>query len=226
MSSRDRILRRVRDALGEARGGPVVVPRDYHDRLEPGGLSGMAGSHTPLSPAESRAEVVGLFTDRVAARRATVRHVGTDGLGTTIAAALWGRRAKRIMVPADLPFGWLAELDGVQALAEGPSMDPRTLDVVDAVVTGCAVAIARTGTIVLDGGRAQGRRALTLMTEHHLCVVHADQIVGTVPEAISRLDPRRPLTWITGTSETLGVELERVEGVHGPGTLEVLIVED
>ncbi|WP_308212567.1 LUD domain-containing protein [Actinomadura madurae] len=86
--------------------------------------------------------------------------------------------------------------------------------------------MARTGTVVLDGDRAQGRRALTLVPDYHLCVVHADQIVGTVPEAVARLDPARPLTWISGPSATHGVEAARVEGGHGPRHLEVLVVED
>jgi L-lactate dehydrogenase complex protein LldG len=215
--SREEILSRVRKALGDAHGTKVEVPRDYDTHLA--GASGDA-------VAESRADVVALFTERVADRRTPIRHVSGDELGTAVAAALWGRAAKRIAVPADLPFGWLAELDGVQALADGVHVDVRTLDEVDGVVTGCAVAIAQTGTIVLDAGRAQGRRALTLVPHYHLCVVHADQIVGTVPEAIERLDPYRTLTWISGPSATSDIELNRVEGVHGPRTFEVLVVDD
>jgi L-lactate dehydrogenase complex protein LldG len=215
--SREEILGRVRKALGDARGAKVRVPRDYHTRLaeEPGDAA-----------VETRADVVALFTERVADRRTPIRHVSGDELGTAVAAALWGREAKRIIVPADLPFGWLAELDGVRALADGAGVDVRTLDEVDGVVTGCAVAIAQTGTIVLDAGRAQGRRALTLVPRYHLCVVHADQIVGTVPEAVERLDPYRTLTWISGPSVTSDIELSRVEGVHGPRTFEVLVVDD
>jgi L-lactate dehydrogenase complex protein LldG len=213
------MLRRVREALGEARGTRVDVPRDYHHRL--------TGAE-----AGSRADVVALFTERVADHRATVRHVGADELATTVAAALWAREAERIVVPADLPYGWLAQLDGVQALADSGNaagagaVETAVLDAVDGVVTGCAVAVARTGTIVLDGGRAQGRRALTLVPDYHLCVVHADQIVGTVPEAVARLDPYRPLTWISGPAATADVGPHRVPGVHGPRELEVLVVED
>lgn len=213
MTAREEILRRVRDALGGSRGTAPPLPRGYARRL-------------PEAEAATRADVLALFTERVADNRAAVRHVGADELGTAVAAALWGREAERIVVPADLPYGWLAELDGVRALADTPALDVDALAAADGVVTGCAVAVAQTGTVVLDGGRAQGRRALTLVPGFHLCVVHADQIVGTVPEAITRLDPARPLTWISGPSATHGVEMRRAEGVHGPLHLEVLVVED
>jgi L-lactate dehydrogenase complex protein LldG len=213
MSAREEILGRIRGALRGHGGGAVEVPRRYAERL-----SG--------PQAESRADVIALFTERVADYRATVRHVTADELGTAVAAALWGRAAKGIVVPPDLPQGWLAELDGVRAVTDSAAVDARALDALDGVVTGCAVAIAQTGTIVLDGGRAQGRRALTLVPDYHLCVVHVDQIVGTVPEAVRRLDPYRPLTWISGPSATSDIELNRIEGVHGPRTLEVLVVED
>jgi L-lactate dehydrogenase complex protein LldG len=213
MNSRDRILGLVREALGPARGTQVPIPRSYRRRIS-------------AREAPTRADVVALFTERVAERRVSVRHVSADELATGIAAALWGREAKRIIAPADLPFGWLAGLEGVQAQADPPAADAGVLDSLDGVVTGCAVAIAQTGTIVLDGGRAQGRRALTLVPPYHLCVVHADQIVGTVPEAIARLDPSRPLTWLSGPPATGDIELERTPGLHGPQVLDVFVVED
>jgi L-lactate dehydrogenase complex protein LldG len=208
------ILRRVRDALGEARGTQVKIPRDYHYRLVGADVA-------------NRADVVALFSERLADSRATVRHVGADELGTAVAAALWGGGVRRLVVPADLPYGWLAELDGVEVSADSAALGFDALDGTAGVVTGCAVAIAQTGTIVLDGGRAQGRRMLTLIPDYHLCIVHADQIVGSVPEAIERLDPYRPLTWISGPSVTSQIELERVEGVmHGPRTFNVLVVDE
>ncbi|QKG18974.1 LutC/YkgG family protein [Actinomadura verrucosospora] len=219
MSSRDEVLRRVRDALGGARGTHPAVPRGYARRL----------------PATEAADVPALFGERVAENRAAVRHVGADELATAVAAALWGREAKQIVVPADLPFGWLAELDGVRAMADRPVIDVDALAAADGVVTGCAVAIARTGTVVLDGGPTQGRRALTLLPAYHLCVVQAEQIVGTVPEALERLDPSRPLIWISGPSAAYGAGTvpmagaqgtDGMEGVHGPRHLEVLVVED
>jgi L-lactate dehydrogenase complex protein LldG len=216
-AARREIMARIRTGLIDVRGADVEVPRGYHTRLR--------GAEDESGPPR-RADVIALFSERVADYRANVRHTAADELGTAVAAALWGREAKNIAVPADLPYGWLAELDGVRTLPDAPPLELEALDGVDGVITGCAVAIAQTGTIVLDAGRAQGRRALTLVPDYHLCVVYADQIVGTVPEAIGRLDPLRPLTWISGPSATSDIELERVEGVHGPRTLEVLVVED
>jgi L-lactate dehydrogenase complex protein LldG len=197
MSAREEILRRVRAAFPADGGedGAVKVPRGYRRRA-------------PMP----RGDVIALFGERLAAQRAAVRHVAADELAIAMAAMLWAREAKRVAVPADLPRGWLSGLEGVRPLADDPPLDPAVLAEADGVVTGCALAIAETGTVVLDGGRAQGRRALTLIPRHHLCVVHADQIVGTVPEAVDRLDPYPPLTWISGPPVGR--------------TLEILVVED
>lgn len=157
---------------------------------------------------------VELFAERVADYRAVVHTV------SNVPEALTSLRGKRIVAPAGLPDEWL--IDGVEWLHEPLSIEE--LDQADGVLTGCAVAIADTGTIVLDGSEAQGRRALTLLPDYHLCVVRADQIAASVPEALARLEPTRPLTFISGPSATSDIELNRVEGVHGPRTLEVLIV--
>lgn len=157
---------------------------------------------------------VELFAERVADYRAIV-HTVTD-----VPAALERLRGKRIVAPQGVPDEWL--IDGVTWLREPLTIEE--LDQSDGVLTGCAVAIADTGTIVLDGGAAQGRRALTLLPDYHLCVVRQDQIAASVPEALHRLEPTRPLTFISGPSATSDIELNRVEGVHGPRTLEVLIV--
>jgi len=198
MSAREEILRRVRAAFppdpADGEDGVVPVPRGYP-------------CHVDLP----RGDVIALFGERVAARRAAVRHVAADELAVAMAAMLWAREAKRVAVPADLPRGWLSGLEGVRPLADDPPLDPATLAEADGVVTGCALAIAETGTVVLDGGRAQGRRALTLIPRHHLCVVHADQIVGTVPEAVGRLDPYPPLSWISGPSDGRSLEILVVE---------------
>ncbi len=202
------ILERIREALAD-RPVAVSIPRDYELRLPPG------------------TDVVELFIGRVDDYRATVRRTSIMGLPAAVAAVLAGHDASRVVVPADLPAGWLASAGVVlEAVPDGePPLSGAELDRLDGVVTGCAVAIAETGTIVLDAGPAQGRRALSLLPDLHVCVVMADQIVGSVPEALGRLDPTRPQTWISGPSATSDIELQRVEGVHGPRRLEVIVVE-
>lgn len=197
--ARTAVLARIRAALAD-KPQPPPVPRDY-------------------DTARQVDDPVGLFADRVRDYRATVHRVTPEGLAEAISATLAARDARRVAVPPDLPAAW--RVSGVDWLVD-TAVD--VLDGCEGVLTGCAVAVAETGTIVLDAGPAQGRRALTLVPDYHLCVVRAEQIAVTVPEALARLDPVRPLTFISGPSATSDIELDRVEGVHGPRTLQVLLV--
>ncbi len=193
------VLGRIRAALGTDTPAAVPVPRDY-DR----------------QPSTGNGDVE-RFAETVADYRAQVHRVEPDEVATTIGALVSGVTA----IPADLPPEWVS---GIRTVVDDPPVGVDVLDSVDAVVTGCALGIAATGTIVLDAGAAQGRRALTLVPDHHICVIRADQIVDTVPQAFAALDPSRPLTFISGPSATSDIELQRVEGVHGPRTLDVVIV--
>ncbi|MEU8041715.1 LUD domain-containing protein [Streptosporangium sp. NPDC049078] len=200
--AKERILARIRSAVA---GAPdVEITRAYRTSPESVAPEG----------------VVELFAERVADYRAVVHVVDEAEVAATVAAALARRGAGRLVVPEGLPPEWAPD----DPVTDDPPLSAVELDGVDGVVTGCAVAIAVTGTIVLDAGPGQGRRALTLVPDYHLCVVRAGQIVAGVPEAVGRLDPTRPLTWISGPSATSDIELNRVEGVHGPRTLEVVIV--
>lgn len=203
MSARAEILAGIRAALATAPPAPVVVPRDY-DREPLRGLGNAA-----------------LFAETVADYHARVFRIAEEAIAENV-TTLTGPGP--VVAPDDLPTDWIT---GVDTLRDRPNqlLSTQQLDCAAAVVTGCAVAIAATGTIVLDGGAAQGRRALTLVPDHHVCVVFAAQIVDTVPQGFAALDPLRPLTFISGPSATSDIELERVEGVHGPRNLDVLIVE-
>jgi len=180
--------------------------------------------------ASTREELVERFADRLVDYKARVGRVTEQELPSAIATACAARGVQRLIAPADLPASWAPA--GIELLRDtGGELSNTQLDESDGVLTGCALGIAQTGTIVLDGGPAQGRRVLTLLPDYHLCVIREDQIVELVPEAIARLGPavreeRRPITMISGPSATSDIELNRVEGVHGPRTLEVLIVID
>ena len=168
-----------------------------------------------------------LLIDRLVDYRALVRQCSPDDLAATIAAALAERGARTVVVSADLDSSWTANLSAsvlTDGLSTGDQLSVAELDEVDGVITSCAAAIAETGTLVLDGSSGQGRRVLTLIPDYHLCVVLPDQICADVPQALARLEPTRPLTMISGPSATSDIELNRVEGVHGPRTLEVIIV--
>ena len=203
-AARDVVLQRIRAALVDPRVA-VEIPRDY--RRPPG----------------PRPDPVALFMERVADYRATIRRTDLAGLAAAITEALRGHGTHDVVVPGDLDPSWLLGTDAM-VRRDAPPLSVAELDRMDSVVTASAVAIAETGTVVLDGGVAQGRRALTLVPDHHVVVVREDQIVANVPEAIGRLEPARPQTWISGPSATSDIELNRVEGVHGPRHLDVIVV--
>ncbi|GGG03222.1 lactate utilization protein C [Rhodococcoides trifolii] len=159
------------------------------------------------------------FAETVDEYRAQVSRVLLGDVATTVRQLT--ASSTTILVPPGLPSEWTTGLETV----EDSDTSVDALDRVDVVVTGCRLGIAATGTIVLDGGPGQGRRALTLVPDHHICIVRADQVVDTVPQAFASLDATRPLTFISGPSATSDIELDRVEGVHGPRTLDVIIVD-
>jgi L-lactate dehydrogenase complex protein LldG len=197
MSAREEVLGAVRRALEGAPESPPV-PRGYR-----------------AMPAPGRDEVLDLFVERVQDYRATVVRCQADHVEGAVATAVSGRS---VVVPDGFPWR-------VAGSVRDTGQSAQQLDDVDAVVTGAALGIALTGTVVLDHTGDQGRRALSLVPDLHVCVVRAEQVVHGVPEAVARLDPARPQTWISGPSATSDIELDRVEGVHGPRTLVVVLVE-
>jgi iron-sulfur cluster protein len=213
-SSRDAVVERIRAALGDQVEVPEVERR-YRRRSE-----------------RSRDEVVALFAERVDDYHANTHRAGPDEVAEVLGALCRERGVRRLVVPDGLPDRWRPE--GVALVPDKGAHEPdgtlsaRELDALDGALTGCAVAIAETGTIVLDGGPGQGRRAVTLVPDYHLCVVRAEQIADLVPEAVEALAPAvregRPLTFVAGPSATSDIELNRVEGVHGPRELDVVIV--
>ena len=225
--ARTEMLSRVRAALAD-RPDPPPVTRDYRT----------AGTGSPSLTADAPQEaLLDLLASRLVDYHALVRRATSTAspaspladaaIASAVATALAKRGARRLIRPPGLPPAWLASTPGTEPVDDDPPLTAADLDITDGVLTGCALAIAETGTIVLDGGPGQGRRALTLVPDYHLVVVHADQVVAGVPDALARLDatgaPTRPLTWISGPSATSDIELHRVEGVHGPRTLEVIL---
>jgi L-lactate dehydrogenase complex protein LldG len=200
MSARDEILGRIRTALGDDRPVPPVA-RDYR-----------------TSDERSPAELLDVLTDRLEDYKATVVRCAPDGVAAAVAGAVAGLQGDVVIAPG-VPADWrpdgAVEDDGRPAVA---------LASYAATVTGVATAIAETGTLVLDGSPLCGRRALSLLPDVLVCVVEAAQVVGTVPEGLAVLDPVAPLTMISGPSATSDIELQRVEGVHGPRTLIVVLV--
>ncbi|MEV6344007.1 LUD domain-containing protein [Actinoplanes sp. NPDC051851] len=194
MSSRDLILDRIRAALRDA---PVAaeVPREYRRSFPPADLERLV--------------------DRLTDYKATVHRVDESQIAVTVAGIVSGT----VVVPGELPQAWRP----AGALADD-GLTQEQIAAADGVLTAAAVAVAETGTIVLNAAPDQGRRMLTLLPDIHVCVVRATQVVASVPEALARLDPTRPLTWISGPSATSDIELNRVEGVHGPRNLHVILI--
>jgi L-lactate dehydrogenase complex protein LldG len=210
---REQILASVRRALGDAAGQQAEVPRGYRT------VAAAADRDT--------VRLADLFADRLAEYRATVTRAAVHEVVAAVRAALGDAAA--VVVPDGLEQvvpGWTPDTvaEMVPGLVRDGGLDAVALDRVDAVVTGASLGIAATGTIVLEHGPGQGRRALSLVPDHHVCIVHEDQVVPGVPEAVARLDPGRPQTWISGPSATSDIELDRVEGVHGPRDLHVVLV--
>jgi L-lactate dehydrogenase complex protein LldG len=205
-SAREEVLGRIRTALGPERTAPAAVSRDYRQQ------------HPASGP-----QLLDLLVDRVEDYRATVLRCAPAEVGPTVRAALGqalgtGWAAGDVVVAPGLDVDWRP--DGCDVDDDRPAVQ---LAERAASVTGVAVAIAETGTLVLDGSPACGRRALSLLPDVLVCVVTADQVVGGVPEGLARLDPLRPLTMVSGPSATSDIELQRVEGVHGPRTLMVVL---
>ncbi len=208
--ARTELLSRIRTALGAPAPAPGAVPRAYRS----------AGEH-----AAGSAEVLELIVDRLVDYKAHVHRVSSAELPGLLSELL---TPGSVVVPPGLEAAWLAALGEVEVLTDSREapLSAVELDGIDAVVTAARVAVAETGTIVLDGEPDQGRRAISLVPDVHVCVVRTGQVVQTVPEAVRLLDadPGRPLTWISGPSATSDIELDRVEGVHGPRTLHVALV--
>ena len=211
MTTRELILSRIAVGLGDVpsdeRPEDVAVPREYLRALD--------------------GDVVDRFIERISEYKTTVRRILAADVPAAIAEQVGSRGVRRIAAPSDLPREWRPS--GLELITG--ELNPLELDGVGGALTGCGLAIAETGTIVLDGGARQGRRALSLVPDYHLCVVEARQIVGTVPEAMARIAPTlrrmlRPVTFVSGPSATSDIELSRVEGVHGPRTLDVLVISD
>lgn len=214
MSDRDAIFARIRTALRDVPDGEAG-----YWQADAGGDAGQTAE-----PAE---QLVDLFAERCGEYRAHVARcaASAEAIAAAVASACERHGVGTLAAPVDVVDEWLP--DGVEVRRDRVPLTPPELDRCDGVLTGSALAIAVTGTIVLDGGPAQGRRALTLVPDLHICIVRSEQIVASVPEAVhglaSAIDAGRPVTFISGPSATSDIELQRVEGVHGPRRLEVIV---
>jgi L-lactate dehydrogenase complex protein LldG len=213
-AARAEILSRIRQALTD------VPPTEPETEAIPRTYLQTHGTRT-------EPQTVDLLAENLADYRAHVHRCAPNDLPTTIAALLAAHGSTSVVIPAELPITWLTAItpDAITLIPDAPDLTPHQLDDVSSVISTCAIAIAETGTIVLDAGPGQGRRMLTLIPDHHICIIRVpDQVVASIPQALTRLIPTRPLTWIAGPSATSDIELDRVEGVHGPRTLDVVLV--
>jgi L-lactate dehydrogenase complex protein LldG len=219
-SSRDRVLERIRKANLKAAAPPQPIPRDY-DR----------------SSSQAADKTLALFEERLRDYDARVFPVLREEIAAKTAEILGASHRLRIAVPARLPAAWQAA--GVEWISDetgndgtgndvtgGRELSFDVLNAVDGVMTAATVGVAVSGSIVLQHGPAEGRRVLTLLPDYHLCVVEASQVVETLPEVFTRLDPTRPVTFFSGPSATADIEMTRIKGVHGPRFLDVLLIQD
>lgn len=217
MSAKSEILSRIRTALADVPDTPPQVDTpvtwEYHQPTRTDG-------------------VLDLFVERVEDYKATVLRCRPEEVADHVVQALRALDVRSVVLPEGLDAGWRQAVDGagIEIRTDEPHLDRAALNEIDAVVTAACVGAAESGTIMLDHRPDQGRRALSLVPDIHVCVIRADQVVSDVPEAIARLAPsvqdrKLPLTWISGGSATSDIELSRVEGVHGPRTLYVILAE-
>lgn len=220
MSSREKVLQRIQSALRD-------IPGDIPAEQEPQATYAAAIERNYRHQDErEREQIIQDFIERVTEYKATVTRIAAADLSATIAETLTERNVQKLVIPADLPAEWVPTT--LTFHRDSGDLSYNQLDQSDGVLTGCALGIAQTGTIVMDHGQHQGRRAISLVPDYHLCIVWAERVVGLVPEGIEQLTPAvrdgRPITFISGPSATSDIELNRVEGVHGPRTLDVLVV--
>lgn len=205
-SSRERILERIRKASVHASPRESSIPRSY-DRISTRSLN----------------DTLALFEERLRDYDAGVFPVSRNEIARKVAEILTAGNRSRLAIPAGLPKEWQAE--SIEWIPDhGLSFD--ALNNVDGVVTAATVGVAVSGSIALQHGPAEGRRIVTLLPDYHLCIIEASQVVETLPEAFTHLDPTRPVTFFSGPSATADIEMTRIKGVHGPRFLDVLLIQD
>lgn len=212
MSAKSEILSRIRNAhqLSGIKPGPVPIPRDYNRTSDMG-----------------RDELRDLLVDRLVDYKAHVVRTTSEELPQAVADILADRKAKTVVRAQGVEDTIVAAAEeaGVTVTVDNSDIDPRTLNDVDGVITWSTVSCAQTGTICLQAGERDGRRALTLVPDRHVVLVDMDSVVYSIPETVSKLSPKSPVTWISGPSATSDIELIRVEGVHGPRDLIVMVID-